>query len=238
LFAVLALRANRVVSKQGLIEAVWGLTTPPTVESSIYTYIARLRHELEPLRARWAPSKLIGFNGSGYELRLDPHQLDVQTFGESVEQARHMRLAGEPAKAVEWLDRAIALWRGTTALDGAVGPFAEAERARLGEMHFASVEDRIGLLIALNRHKDVIGELVGLVLKYPLRERLRLLLMVAYHRCGRTVDALEEFRDLRQRMVKDLGIEPGDDVQRYHLQMLRGDARELPTVEVSPPFHL
>ena len=47
---VLATRANRVVSRGELVDAVWGDQPPASAEAGIYTYVAGLRRVLEPDR--------------------------------------------------------------------------------------------------------------------------------------------------------------------------------------------
>jgi DNA-binding SARP family transcriptional activator len=224
LFAVLAARARQVVSREELIDAVWGANHPVTVESSVYTYVARLRRRLEPRRPSRAPSDLLVHVGPGYSLQLDPCQVDVHVFEDQLERAR--QLGG--SSAVRELDAALALWNGT-AFGGAVGPFAEAERTRLAELQFTAMEERIAILLELGRHAEVVGELTELVRRYPLRERLRYLRMVAFFRSGRRVDALADFRDVRALLIRELGIEPSDDLQRCHQQILRNDPALLAT---------
>ncbi len=59
--------------------------------------------------------------------------------------------------------------------------------------------------------------------EYPLRERLRELLMLALYRDGRRGEALEVFRDVRSTLVAELGIEPGAGLRRLHSQILAKD---------------
>jgi DNA-binding SARP family transcriptional activator len=51
LFAVLALRANSVVSRTELIDAVWGEQAPASAEGSVHTYVSGLRRVLESDRS-------------------------------------------------------------------------------------------------------------------------------------------------------------------------------------------
>ncbi len=81
---VLASRANRVVSRGELVDAVWGDQPPASVDSGIYTYVAGLRRVLEPDRprrdpdrSRRAPARVLVSSGGGYLLRLDPDGLDA-----------------------------------------------------------------------------------------------------------------------------------------------------------------
>ncbi|MGK5523305.1 AfsR/SARP family transcriptional regulator, partial [Micromonospora sp. URMC 107] len=68
----------------------------------------------------------------------------------------------------------------------------------------------------------VVGELTGLVRRYPLRERLRGQLMLALHRSGRTADGLGVYRDGRAVLSTQLGIEPGKELRDLHRAMLGG----------------
>ncbi|MFF3444716.1 BTAD domain-containing putative transcriptional regulator [Streptosporangium sp. NPDC002721] len=224
LFAALATRPGTTVSRQELINAVWGPNPPTTVESSIYTYIARLRRTFEPKRPRRAPSELLVADGNGYLLQLDSHKIDAQVFERHLESVRELQRSGTWPEAVRKLDTALALWRGP-AFGGAVGPLADAERIRLDELRFTAIEDRAQLLLEADRANEIIGDLSSLVRTHPLRERLHYLLMVAHYRCGRRADALKQFHSVRRLLIKELGIEPGEDLRRCHDQILNGTLR-------------
>lgn len=220
LFAALAANANNVVSRPSLVDAVWGMDAPVTVASSIYTYVARLRRALEPRRPPRGPSDHLSYDGFGYMLTIDSARIDAQRFQEHAARLHKLRSEGSLEEAVEEADAALALWRGRP-FDGAVGPLAEAERTRLTELWLTATEDRAEALLDLGRKPDV-GQLFALVRQHSLRERLRSTLMRSYWQMGRRADALAEFRDLRFALSRDLGIEPGAEVQQLHEQILRG----------------
>jgi len=75
----------------------------------------------------------------------------------------------------------------------------------------------------LGRHGEVLVELAGLVIAYPLQERLRELQMLALYRCGRQADALEVYRGVRALLDRELGIEPGPDLRALHERILQAD---------------
>jgi len=226
---VLASRANRVVSRGELVDAVWGDQPPATVESGIYTYVAGLRRVLEPDRprpnpdrTRRVPGRVLVSSGGGYLLRLDPGGFDSERFEDCLTRARGLRASGDPCGAVRVVDEALALWRGQ-AFAGVPGPFAEAERQRLAELRTSAVEERADLMLLQGQSAAVVPELTALVAEYPLRERARGLLMIALYRCGRQADALGVFRDARERLAEDLGIDPGVELSRVHQQLLAMD---------------
>ena len=227
---VLAMRANRVVSRAELIDAVWGDQSPASAESGIYTYVAGLRRVLEPDRPRGqdrgrtrreSASVLVSVGG-GYMLRLAPAGLDAVAFEQGLARCRGMRAAGDLAGASEVLATALGLWRGE-AFAGVPGPFAEAERLRLTELRTAAAEDRADLLLATGRAAEAVADLTALVAEHPLRERPRGLLMIALYRTGRQAHALQVFQDARARLAEDLGIDPGPELSHVHQQVLTMD---------------
>jgi DNA-binding SARP family transcriptional activator/predicted negative regulator of RcsB-dependent stress response len=226
---MLAVRANRVVSRPELIDGVWGDQPPASAEGGIYTYIAGLRRILEPDRpprdagaSRRQPARVLVSVGGGYMLRLEPGALDAVAFEQGLARFRAARAARDLATAASALDGALALWRGE-AFTGIPGPFAEAERLRLGELRTLATEERGDLLLARGRPAEAVVELTALVTEFPLRERARALLMTALYRCGRQADALEAFRDARARLAEDLGIDPGPELTQVHQQVLATD---------------
>ena len=65
------------------------------------------------------------------------------------------------------------------------------------------------------------AELTHHVAEHPLREQLVAQLMLALHRSGRQADALATYRSTRERLVRELGAEPGAELQRLHTEVLR-----------------
>jgi DNA-binding SARP family transcriptional activator/tetratricopeptide (TPR) repeat protein len=226
---MLASRANRVVSRGELVDAVWGDDPPASAEGGVYTYVAGLRRVLEPdrpqrsaERGRRAPARVLVSAGGGYMLRLPSGCLDAQEFEQRLGTARERRAAGDLASALAAVDEALSLWRGI-AFAGVPGPFAEAERQRLDELRTAAFEERADLMLAVGRAAEVIPGLTTLIAQHPLRERARGLLMTALYRCGRQAEALQVFYDIRDRLGQDLGIDPGSELNQVHQQVLAMD---------------
>ncbi|TDD34451.1 BTAD domain-containing putative transcriptional regulator [Saccharopolyspora elongata] len=221
-FAVVALQANHVVPRHELIDALWGECPPTSAEGSIYTYISGLRRSLEPQRSRRSNDGILISQPAGYTLRLPPETLDVSVFERLREQGRQRLSSGDYEAAVESLDGALGLWRGE-ALSGVPGPFAQRQRERLAELRLATIEHRSNAVLALGGHVDLAAELAGLVRDFPLRESLRVLLMTALYRSGRSAEALEVYRDARRMLVEELGVEPAPELSRVHEQILAND---------------
>ena len=193
---ILAMRANRVISRGELVDAVWGQDPPASAEGGIYTYVAGLRRIIEPTRSARGPGRVLVSSGAGYVLHLVPGQPDAVTFEQQLARARQLRKNGDPVAAVEALEGALGLWRGV-AFAGVPGPFAETERVRLAELRSGAAEERADVLLSLGRHEEVVPDLTALVADHPLRERMRGLLMIALYRGGRHAESLRVFADGR-----------------------------------------
>src|SRR6266511_454903 len=70
-FAMLATRHDRLVSRAELIDGVWGDDPPATAAGSLHTYVSALRKSLEPERARGVAPRLLNSTDGGYRLRVD-----------------------------------------------------------------------------------------------------------------------------------------------------------------------
>jgi len=201
LLAVLLLHANRVVSTDRLIEALWGERLPETAQKALQVYVSQLRKALGRDR--------IVTRLSGYELIVEPGQVDVHRFQALVSQGK--------------VDEALSLWRGQPLADFAYEAFAQTEIARLDELRLAALERRAETELAAGRHEGLIGELEGLVQQHPLRERLCGQLMLALYRSGRQAEALEAYQRTRRTLVDQLGIEPGPALRELEHKILNQD---------------
>ncbi|GAA4520984.1 hypothetical protein GCM10023191_098700 [Actinoallomurus oryzae] len=222
--AVLGFLAGRVNEPAGIdeiIDAVWGDAVPATAANGVHTYIAGLRKALEPRRGRRDTGEVLVSTGGGYALRVPPENVDVERFLEHLSAARRSSADGEITEALHAFDLALRLWRGE-AYANVPGPFADTERAHLGELRTAAIEDWAALMLDAGRHTELATVLSDTIVKHPLRERLRWLLMLALYRCGRQARALAVYRETRHLLIKELGIEPGPELQKLHEQILGG----------------
>jgi DNA-binding SARP family transcriptional activator len=210
LLAVLLLHANEVVSRDRLIDELWGGEPPDTVHTALQVHVSQLRKRLG--------RDTIVTRTPGYLIRVSDGELDLHRFERLVATAR----AEEPAQAARLLREGLALWRGAP-LAELGDSFARAERARLEEQRLAALEQRIEPELALGRHAELVPELEALVREQPLRERLRGQLMLALYRCGRQADALQVYRSGRRLLDEELGLQPDDELQRLERAILNHD---------------
>jgi len=225
LLAILLLHANEVVSRDRLIDELWGERPPASALHSLEVYVSRLRKTLQSDGGE----RFLVTRPGGYLLRLEPEQLDLERFERLVEDGRRALAADEWERAAERLGEALALWRGPALGDLAYEPFARAEVERLEEQRLAALEERIEAELARGRHGALIGELEAVSRKHPLRERPHGQLMLALYRSGRQAEALKTYKELRQHLRDNLGLDPSPAMQRLEQAILRQD----PALELS-----
>jgi DNA-binding SARP family transcriptional activator/tetratricopeptide (TPR) repeat protein len=232
-FAALAMRANAVVSRQELIDAVWGEKVPASAQGIVYTYISSLRRSLDPARSSGSGAdQVLASAGSGYSLRLPRGGVDVQAFEEFRARAQEQHDAGSHEQELRLLEAALDLWHGE-ALSGIPGPYAASQRQRLSELRVATLERRAEARLALGGHLDLATELADLVSEHPMRESLRRLQMLALYRSGRPAEALEVYRETRRVLRAELGIEPSPALRQLQQQILANDTSLNPEVLAS-----
>jgi peptide/nickel transport system substrate-binding protein len=219
--AILLLRANEAVTPDALIDELWGEHPPPSAAHTLQVYVSRLR---AGLRAGGAPEDILVTRPAGYMLRVGFHELDLDRFEHLAAEGRRALEAGSPKRAADKLREALATWKGAPLADLAFEPFARVDVERLEERRLAALEDRIEADLALGRHDALVAELKGLVERHPLRERLRGQLMLALYRAGRHADALTTYREARDHLVYELGLEPSKALQALEQAVLRQDA--------------
>jgi DNA-binding SARP family transcriptional activator/tetratricopeptide (TPR) repeat protein len=227
--ATLLLSANRVVSVDRLVAAVYSSDLPETARLQVQISISSLRR----LLASGGPAAVIATRANGYEIRVGDGELDSQRFAQLVAAGATAREAGQLSEAVSCYRDALRLWRGP-ALDGIDSQTVRAAAVRLDEQRISVNEDRLAVELELGRHHELVGELTELAAEFPLRERLRGQLMLAFHRCGRTAEALQVYRETRRTLVDELGIEPGEQLRRLQRAILAGDPALDPPAQRGP----
>ncbi len=226
--AFLLLEANQVVSIDNLVDALWDDDPPDTARTQVQICVSRLRKNL----AAGGVDVAIQTKAPGYVLRVPGDDLDAHAFTATVTAARAVAKEGRTAEAAGMLREAVALWRGAC-LSGMPSRTLRTRALRLDEERLSAIEDYLELELHLGRHRRLVGEITHLTHENPLRERLRALLMIALYRSGRQAEALDVYREGRDMLVEELGLEPGPELRLLENAILAGD-EHLPFGAVAP----
>ncbi|MFG3685507.1 BTAD domain-containing putative transcriptional regulator [Micromonospora sp. NPDC047740] len=218
LLAALLLGGGRVLPVRHLVDALWDGREPDSPRRAVQLTVVRLRALLDAAGC----AGVITTSADGYRIELPTESLDLNRFRRCLDDAD--RAANRPDLAAEAaaLRRALSLWRGE--------PLADVPSETLHRLHTPGLrEQRLRVLercfdseLRLGRHREVVEELFEATTAYPLRERLRAQLMTALHCDGRRADALAAYHTGRRHMAEQLGIDPGEELQRLHASILDG----------------
>lgn len=209
LLAVLLSSADDMVSTDRLTDLLWPDSAPDTARANLQVNVHRLRRLL-------GSDRIVHTNGS-YRVLVGPDEVDATRFESLSASGSHRE--------------ALALWRGEAYAEFLDLDPVREEAARLEELRLATLADRIDDDLAQGRHTRLVAELQGLVAQHPWREQFQLQLMMALHRSGRSPEALEVFRETRERLVDELGVDPSGALQQLQMAILDGD----PSLDLDTP---
>lgn len=213
ILALLIINRNHIVSASRIVDELWSAEPPESANNLIQQYVSRIRGQLRD-RGDDAAAESLRTQGPGYLLSCDAAELDSARFESRLDDARDALARRRHTTAVRLLSDGLRMWRGAPYLDVQRMPSVVAEAGRLEEQRLRAIEERLDAELALGHHITLVSELTALVAVHPFRERLRGQLMLALYRSGRQVEALEQYRDTRRRMMSELGVEPGYELRR------------------------
>ncbi|WP_329318775.1 BTAD domain-containing putative transcriptional regulator [Streptomyces sp. NBC_01262] len=223
LLAALALHAGRVRTTEGLIDEVWGEDPPADAAGALQALVGRLRRVLG--------HEAIGSVDGGYRLTARPDAVDAYRFERLVDEGGRALADGNPGKAAEALDDALALWRGPALADlpdrATAAPRYEALRLNAQRL-------RLTAEVALGRAEQALPELAELTAEHPLNEPLRALRIRALRDAGRTADALGAYEEVRRTLAEELGTDPGAELQALYAELLEAPAALAPAPAPAP----
>lgn len=212
LLALLALAGDRGLTTARLVDSLWPDDPPDNATQALYNHISRLRGQLKPMSDR------LEKRASGYRLRLEPYELDVDA-------VRRLG-ATDPQAALE-------LWRGPALAEFNSVPGLEAESVGLDELRLQLVDDALDA--RLRRGEPVAVEAAAAAAESPFRERTALLHVRALATDGRSADALACARAFRSRLVGETGLDPTPALAELEHQVAAGLTAASPRPRVARP---
>lgn len=217
LLAALLLRGGRTATAPELVDGLWGTEPPEAAIAALRTYASRLRKAFGP------DSEILVSESGGYAIRIGLAALDTDVAEQLTAEAEKAQHSGDRTRARDLFNKVLDLWDGEP-LAGVPGPYAETQRTRLDEWYRSLIETRLDLDLELGHHSEAVSELTALTASYPLRERLRELLMLALYRSGRQAEALAVYADTRRLLADELGVDPRPELSALHQKILEADA--------------
>ncbi len=145
----------------------------------------------------------------GYTASVEPDQLDLLRF---------RALAGSGG-----FGAADALWRGPVPANVVSDALHREDVPRLVDERLLVLERRIDADLDRGLSAELVPELRLLVTEHPLREPFWRHLVLALYRAGHQAEALNAYRQVRAKLVEELGVDLGQPLQELHERILRAD---------------
>jgi DNA-binding SARP family transcriptional activator len=217
--ALLLLSRGQTVSREELVDGVWGTSPPETVDRTLSAYVSRLRRTLhddgvEPRLTR-VPR--------GYRLRVEEGELDLDRFEALADEGVQALDAGDLQKARGLLTAALGLFTGTPLQDLLDLPAGRLESDRITQRRIWALEQRVEADLMTGTASGDLDELRSLVAKELFREHSWALLMRALYQSGQQREALLAFEQARRIFDDELGLEPGPELRGLQHQILIQD---------------
>jgi len=226
LFAALLLNANRQVSKNDLIRAAWG--DEEVREAQLHKRVMAVREALASIGRREDIRTLTRY---GYELRVAEDDVDALLFRRLIHAADEAGAERRTDDEIDYLRRALSLWRGPHPLANIPGqPFLQ-ETAALEQRHKRAAVRLFGLELARGNHERILDEIMLVAGYYPTDRRLCEQLMTAEYRCGHLTDVTVAYERYRDRLDDELGGMPDPLLRSFHFAIARGDQTAIATAE-------
>jgi DNA-binding SARP family transcriptional activator len=220
ILAVLALRHNRLVTNSTLVTELWGGEPPISSIATLQTYIYHLRKLISEAGA--SGRSAISTEPLGYILRLE-EKLDKDEFDALIEAGREALGVGNTEDAERLLNTALDMIDGAPLSNVDGGPVLVAHITELRECILRALELQVDAAFALSRYGELITRLRALIVEFPFHENFYARLMVVLQHSGRRAEALEAYRQLRNTLVTELGIEPSTGLREIQRTLLAGD---------------
>ncbi|MGP4022080.1 AfsR/SARP family transcriptional regulator [Actinomadura sp. 3N407] len=227
--AILLARVNETVGLDLLIDELWPEGPPAQARALARGYVSRIRRGFRDGPAGNVAARRLITRKPGYLLRVEDGELDLHRFEKAVADARRLSRTGDAERCRELLRRLRGLWRGAPFADVPPTSTIHATAAKLTEVRLATLEQLFDVMLDAGQDAEIVAELTELAAEYPLRERLVAQQMLALHRRGRTAEALDVYQRVKRQLIDELGIDPGAELQRRQLAILRNDP------DVRPP---
>jgi two-component SAPR family response regulator len=200
------LLANRVVTKDQIVAALWPDLSLAKAHSTFHFYLYQVRRLLGGTAA-------VSYEGGAYRLESRHYQYDVDEFHRNLAKARR----AASAQRETYLLEAISLYRGEY-LEDIYSDWTEELRASLRREYHQALEDLARYHREQGRLEDAIESCRKLLDKDPLREDIHRLLIGIMLETGDRAGAMRQFKRLREILKDELGAEPSDET----LDLLRG----------------
>jgi DNA-binding SARP family transcriptional activator len=210
---ILLMQVGVPVSKNRLIDLLWGANPPREALTSIESYVSVLRRHLQPGSGKAGPLRT---TTGGYVIDAASVDLDVANFDRLVREAGHLDAAG----AYPLLVQALSLATGPLLGDELRPTWAEEERHR----HAVAVTNcrvmAAEMASELGQPEAAVDWAKQALADDRLNERAWTALILGLEQSGRHAEGLRAYAECRTVLDEELGCEPSITLRKAHVRLL------------------
>lgn len=206
-----------------LEEWLWGESSPSSARNRIQALVSGLR--------RKAGAGVIVTEETGYRLGGDI-ATDLDAWQEAVALARDNTASSDPAGRAARLEQVLATVEGVPFRGAPDTPAVEAERDRIGQERLQIIEAHLAARMEAGLFDGLVGELAALTTEHPFHEGLMAQYVLCLGAGGQQQRALAVYRETRDRLVDELGVEPSNRLSEAHQRVLAGDVPRIASIQI------
>ncbi|MGW4484893.1 AfsR/SARP family transcriptional regulator [Amycolatopsis sp. NPDC004368] len=231
LLTVLLARDGSPTGLDELVDLLWEDEPPASAANVIQRYVGALRRVVEPDLASRAQGRWLVRRPGGYALQVDADSCDLADFRARAAGARQAEDAGE---ALTRYLHALELCRGAAGAGKTPSTSVATLLAGIDREVAAVLLEAADLAAKTGQSpQPLLPHLERLAAQDPFDEGVHARLMRALAAVGRRALALELYRDIRGRLVAELGVEPGPELVKAQ-QALLGEPEPEPEPDPAP----
>lgn len=220
LLAVLLAGVSKPNSVDGLIEMIWGEGPPASALNTLHKYIGTLRHLLEPDLPRRHNGSYLHRRGNGYVCVAPSNTLDLVAFRSSVNDGRVALAEQRYERAMDCFLDALGRWRGAAGAGIDHSPAAASMFAQINREFMDAAAAAASLALSVGRPDHVLPALRMAATMDPWHEPVQASLISVLGAAGRPAEAIAVYHSVRDRLVEELGVDPGPLLVTAHARVL------------------
>lgn len=220
LLKLLVTQRGKAVHREHVIECLW----PDADERrgrerlKVTTYFLR-----QQMRAAGLNGDVVTFANATLSLRRDAVWLDCDAFEGFFHEGRILKRRGQAKDALACFEKAERLYKGDYLPEERYAEWCAEERERLREIYFEVIGHMVdGYLDGgdLERAAQLCRHAIA---REPCRETFHRALMTCLVRLGQCDRAIAQYRQCRDVLKTDLGVEPAPETQRLYRRLLAAE---------------
>jgi DNA-binding SARP family transcriptional activator/tetratricopeptide (TPR) repeat protein len=233
ILGLLLARAGGVVSLTDLVDALWAGEPPAQATNIIYRHIGAIRRLIEPGRESRSPNGRLQRRQAGYRLLVDEGELDLLVFRARLGHAR----AEQGEHALPHYAAALRLWHGPAAAGLDAAAVRHTAFVALDRERSAAAREAADVALKAGAAHVILDDLRIAAALDPFDEPLQARLISLMAADGKQADAVAAYHELRERLVRELGIDPGPELRGAYQGLLKPEPVAVPARAASeaPP---